>query len=153
VDFSFKIEGLDRLHKATANVVLEVNKEVEKALFASAVRVEKEAKLSITSGQKSGRTYTRGTITHRASAPGEAPASDTGRLVNSITSYVNKVSGLSAFVVAGRGIVKYARALEFGTTKMAARPFMFPAVEKSKAWIQERLNQAVRTAAINSTRK
>ena len=99
------------------------------------------------------RIYKRRTVTHQASAPGEAPASDTGRLVNSINSYMDTIEDDSAFVVAGRGTVKYARALEFGTTKMAARPFMFPALEKSKAWIQERLAKAVRTAAANSVRK
>jgi HK97 gp10 family phage protein len=153
MDFSFRIEGLDKLSKASDRVVAEVDKEVKKALFASAQYAEKEAKLSIASGQKSGRTYQRGTVTHRASAPGEAPASDTGRLINSISSHLNSVKGLESFVVAGRGIVKYARMLEFGTAKMAARPFMFPAFEKSKEWIQERLNKAVRTAAINASRK
>jgi hypothetical protein len=33
---------------------------------------------------KSGRTYKRGSKSHQASAPGEAPAIDTGNLVNSI---------------------------------------------------------------------
>jgi HK97 gp10 family phage protein len=153
MDVSFKIEGLDQLHKASANMVQAVNKEVTKALFVSAQQVEKEAKLSIASGQKSGRVYQRGSVTHRASAPGEAPASDTGRLINSIASYLNSSKGLESFVVAGRGIVKYAAMLEFGTSKMAARPFLFPALEKSKAFIQERLNKAVRDAAIKSVKK
>ncbi len=153
MEFSFKIDGLDKIGQASARMQAEVGKEVEKALYASALRIEKEAKQSIMSGSKSGRIYKRGTITHRASAPGEAPASDTGRLANSITSYINKISALEAFIVAGRGTVKYARMLEYGTAKMGARPFMFPAYEKSKAWIQERLNKAVRDAAIKSTRK
>jgi HK97 gp10 family phage protein len=153
MDFSFKIEGLDKIGQATTRVQAEVGKELEKALYASALRIEKEAKKSILSGSKSGRIYKRRTVTHRASAPDEAPASDTGRLVNSITSYINKTGALEAFVVAGRGTVKYARMLEYGTAKMGARPFMFPAYEKSKAWIQERLNKAVVDAAIKSTRK
>jgi hypothetical protein len=42
--------------------------------------------------------------------------------------------------------------LEFGTRNMAARPFMFPALEKSKDWIRERLQQAVRRAAAKSVK-
>jgi HK97 gp10 family phage protein len=168
MDFSFKIEGLDKIGQATTRVQAEVRKELEKALYASALRIEKEAKKSILSGNKSGRVYTTRFLTnkktggifptesrppHKASAKGEAPASDTGRLVNSITTYVKKTGALEAFVVAGRGTVKYARMLEYGTAKMGARPFMIPAYEKSKAWIQERLNKAVVDAAIKSTRK
>lgn len=144
MEFSVKIEGIDRLARSTDQIKARAKSEIEKALFASGKQVEKEAKLSITNGQKSGRLYKRGkAIFHRASAPGEAPASDTGRLVNSINT---TISGLEALVVAGRGAVKYARMLEFGTSKIAPRPFMFPALEKSKAWITNRLNQAMQRA-------
>lgn len=151
MDFSFKIEGLDRIQKATQAVQQAVASEIDKAVFASAQKVVTEAKTSIANGQKTGRVYRRRTVTHRASAPGEAPASDTGRLVNSITAYPAKAG--EAVAVAGRGSVKYARMLEFGTTKISARPFMLPAMEKSRAWIRERLAKAVRKAAIDSVKK
>lgn len=122
-----------------------LKKEVEIALYASAKQVEKEAKQSILNGKKTGRIYKRRTVTHQASAPGEAPASDTGRLVNSINSYLVRAA-MEAIVVAGRGVVKYATMLEFGTRKMAARPFMHPALEKSRAWIQARIADATNRA-------
>ncbi|WP_152051825.1 HK97-gp10 family putative phage morphogenesis protein [Tautonia marina] len=147
MDFEVKVEGLDRIQNATQEMQRSVEAELVKGLFASAKRVEAEAKRSITAGGKTGRVYRRRTVTHQASAPGEAPASDTGRLVNSINS---SVEGLDGVVVAGGGLVKYARMLEFGTARMAARPFMFPALEKSKAWIRERLAKAVRIAAAKS---
>ena len=137
------IDGLDQIKQAMGATPKVVEQELNKALFASAKQVEKEAKLSILSGQKSGRLYHRRTVTHRASAPGEAPASDTGRLVNSINSYLGDQE---AFVTAGRGTVKYAAMLEFGTRFMAARPFMFPALEKSKDWIRRRLTEALTRA-------
>ena len=152
MDFSVKIEGLDKIERATREMQQSVAAEINKALFASAKHVEAEAKRSIVSGQKSGRTYKRRSVTHQASAPGEAPASDTGRLVNTITSYLNTSEGEST-VVAGRGTVKYAAMLEFGTRHIAARPFMFPALEKSKGWIKERLAAAVRKAAAKSVGK
>jgi len=58
-----------------------------------------------------------------------------------------------ALAIAGSSSVKYATMLEFGTSKMAARPFLIPALEKSKAWIADRLNRAVRKAAADSVKK
>lgn len=155
MDFSVKIEGLDRLDQAMKGVPELVDKEVRTALYACAQRVDKEAKQSIANGEgkRGGRFYKRGNVLHQASAPGEPPSTDTGRLVNSITAYRSPHDKLEATVVAGRGTVNYAAMLEFGTRYMAARPFMFPALERSREWIRERLAKAVRTAAIKSTRK
>lgn len=149
MDFSFKIEGLDNLNKATVEVQKEIYKQVNIALLASAAMIHKEASKSLTNGQKSGRIYKRRTVTHQASAPGEAPASDTGTLLQSLSFYGFK-DKLEAIVTSR---LKYAAMLEFGTTRIKPRPFMFPAYEKSKAWIQERLNKAVRDAAIKSVKK
>jgi HK97 gp10 family phage protein len=142
MDFSVKIEGLDKITGASAEIRQAVADEINKAVFASAQQIRTEAIKSIQNGQKTGRLYKRRTVSHRASAPGEAPASDTGRLVNSITAFNN--GGGEAMTIAGRGTVIYAAMLEFGTSKMGARPFMLPALEKSKAWITARLQDALR---------
>lgn len=152
MDFEVKIEGLDKIANATREVQQLVTSELNKGLYAAAKRVEADAKKSIVSGEKTGRVYRRRSITHQASAPGQAPASDTGRLVNSINSYLD-VTSIEATVVAGEGAVKYAAMLEFGTRHVAARPFMFPALEQNKAWIKERLAEAVRKAAARSIGK
>jgi hypothetical protein len=68
-----------------------------------------------------GQTYTRGSVSHTASAPGEFPAIDTGTLMNDI--HVEPRGALSRAIVTS---VDYAPHLEFGTSKMAARPFMGP---------------------------
>lgn len=153
MDFTFEINGLEQMHKATAIMIQETDKELRKALFLSAQKVDREAKDSIRGGKKSGVIYKRGNVIHRASAAGEAPASDTGRLLSSISSYAHKSGALEAFVTAGRGLVNYARHLEFGTVNMAARPFMFPAYEKSKAWIKDRVEKAVNDAALKAGKK
>ena len=143
LEFRVDIPGADRIAKKADRVALEIMKEVEKAVFLSAKKVEKEAKESILSGQKSGRVYRRGkTVLHRASAPGEAPASDTGRLVNSINTYFERATA-TALVIAGRGAVKYAAMLEFGTSKMLPRPFFQTALEKNRHWIRDRIAKAV----------
>lgn len=92
------------------------------AVRKAAFDIEAGAKQSM-KGPKSGATYKRGSKSHQASAPGEAPAIDTGNLVNSIQT---DVQGLRAEVGTA---VEYALYLEYGTSKMAARPFLGPAAE------------------------
>jgi HK97 gp10 family phage protein len=153
MDLNVEIIGLDRIDRATQRVRDEVVKELLKGMQASVLRVERDAKKSILQGQKSGKEYKRGTVVHRASAPGEAPASDTGLLANSIRGSVDKAQlrqgQLEGTVRVG---VSYGRPLEFGTRNMAARPFLFPALEANKRWITDRLNKAIATAAINASK-
>jgi HK97 gp10 family phage protein len=95
---------------------------------------------SIQQGGKTGRIYRRRGTTHRASAPGEAPASDTGRLVNSITTTYN-LEQLSGTVQAG---TEYAPWLEFGTSKMEPRPFMRPALMENAEAVLEGIASEIR---------
>jgi HK97 gp10 family phage protein len=93
----------------------------------TAMDVEAKAKLSM-EGIKHGNLYriTRHgqTVTHRASAPGEAPAIDTGALRNSVRA--QRKADLEWWVTTN----EYAAYLEYGTRRMAPRPFLRPAVEK-----------------------
>jgi hypothetical protein len=59
---------------------------------------------------------------HRASAPGEAPAVDTSNLINAFGAEKVGQTGAIAYNTA-----EYAVPLEFGSHKMAARPFYVPA--------------------------
>ena len=59
---------------------------------------------------------------HQASAPGEAPTVLTGDLRGSITHFVGMVGGVVTGIVSTN--VEYAPHLEFGSSKMAPRPFM-----------------------------
>jgi HK97 gp10 family phage protein len=97
---------------------------------------------SIQSGPKTGRIYRRGSVIHQASAPGQSPASDTGRLVNSIvTSYQPET--LSGTVQAG---TEYAPYLEFGTATIEPRPFMRPALLNNAENILEAIANEIRAA-------
>lgn len=73
-------------------------------------------------GPKSGRMYGG----HQASAPGEAPAVDTGALISSVQTDVQGTEG-SVFTN-----MESAPYLEYGTSQMAPRPFFTPAAEAAR---------------------
>lgn len=93
-------------------------------------------------GARTGTVYLKGkngNIRHQASAPGEAPASDSGRLRQSAAPETVRVAGTK--VTGGAGVsTPYARRLELGDEHVKPRPFI------------SRLNQAphkdrIKTAA------
>lgn len=100
---------------------------VDEVAEDAALNINTDVVQAIIQGPKTGRIYKRGGVFHQASAPGQAPASDTGALVASIQT--NKV-GDGVYEVSSR--MKYAEYLEFGTRKMAPRPAWVPAVEKER---------------------
>jgi hypothetical protein len=89
-------------------------------------RIEARSKQSL-SGPRHGRIYRRGAkgrILHRASAPGEAPGTDTGHLANSIGARMTRRTEGEITVTAD-----YAAVLELGGAHLAPRPFFNPAVQ------------------------
>ncbi len=98
------------------------------AVSQAAFGIERAAKVSIETGPKTGRVYPsklNPRKMHQASAPGEAPATDTGTLVNSIQT--RKRTTYEYWVTVG---AEYGAGLEFGRVRVAPRPFMRPAAKK-----------------------
>ena len=93
-------------------------------------------------GIKHGRVYTHGNVAHQASAPGEPPAVDTGNLKNSW--YMRKTRGSRTFGFSA----EYAPHLEFGTVRMAARPFFLPAIVKGSAGLVREITALARGEAV-----
>lgn len=134
----------------------------------TALDVEGEAKRLIMTGPKTGRIYRaeqsvtfvsggaanaafsnvvsfaayKGKKGHQASAPGEAPATDTGNLASGINA--ERKSKLEYWV---RSSAEYSLDLEYGTTKMAARPFMTPATGKYRVPFRKACEIAIRKGA------
>lgn len=127
-----KISNLQAFNRKL-NAVLdnEVKTEAKKRMERATKLVRGAAISDVQRGVKSGTTYEKykPRRTHTASAPGQAPATDTGQLVSSISTRV-KTEGRKVIgeIVAD---APYAQALEFGTRKMMARPFMQPALSKN----------------------
>ena len=121
---------------------LDSNK-VKEYITRSTMLVKNTAVKSIMAGG-TGIEYTKyePRRTHRASAPKQPPANDTGFLVSQITTKVDvKPNGK----VVGQIIsaAPYSAALEFGTVNMTERPFMQPALMKNKRKIKAMFKRGV----------
>ena len=127
-----KVDGLQALlaqlkdvGRASETATLEVITDLVTDTHAMAIA-------GIQGGPKSGRIYG----SHQASAPGQYPASDTGRLAGGVRMVMP--SGASMTGQVGTNVA-YGPMLEFGTSKMAARPWLFPSFERAKIGVEKEL--------------
>ena len=126
----------------SAEVIKDYTSDAKQLVGRAATLVRNTAVESILQGAKSGVTYSKYNPrrTHTASAAGEPPASDTGYLANNILVNID-ADGFGASV---ESRADYSSFLEFGTSKMAARPFMQPALEENRAKIKRLQNQMIK---------
>ncbi len=152
---SMKIEGTADLNRAMQKISADAERYVSDAVNATGIELRGDiVKRYKTKG--TGRIYTHYFFTdgsgrlrkgrkrnkpHQASAPGEAPAIDGGRLASSVV--FSRAGRLSAEVETK---VSYGPMLEFGTQKIAMRPAWRPAVEAMQPKFQKRLEAALRKA-------
>lgn len=120
---------LERLGESAEDVTLQVVTDLVTDTHALAVA-------GIDGGPKSGRVYTRKGVSHRASAPGQYPASDTGGLSSSVRKVLPTAGNLTGEVGTN---VTYGKYLEFGTSKMAARPWLLPSFKAAKIGVEKEL--------------
>jgi HK97 gp10 family phage protein len=116
-----------------AKAMAAIRRGAMKGVVAATELVHDAGTKLIQQGPKSGRIYKRRGVTHRASAPGEAPATDTGGLVQSgrtiydapnLTGRVNWSS-------------QHAAPLEFGTEKIEPRPFGRRALDENRKKVED----------------
>ncbi len=134
--FSVSMEGFERFRKRIEKYKTGVEKEIKRVIYTGALAIHEDAVKAIERGSKSGIIYPAYTDKegnkhkkHQASAPGEAPATDTGHLVGSSNPPVTVTD--EGHTVEVRFRQKYALWLEFGTVNMAPRPFLGPAYQKN----------------------
>lgn len=106
---------------------------VTKALYTAGSLIETDMAHSITEGSVSGKN-------HFASLPGQPPNADTGVLDRSIETVV--VDRLQVEVSVN---APYAAALEYGTSKMAPRPYAAPAIARNRKKVAEHVARAVQS--------
>ena len=140
---SLRISNLRAFNRQLNRVLeKEVVQGAKSRMQSSVQLVRKTAVESIQRGVKTGQTYKKYNPKreHTASAAGQPPATDTGFLVQNITTDVRS----QGTKVIGEIIAStpYAKALEFGTRKMAARPYLNPALRANKKKIQRKFRNS-----------
>jgi len=113
--------------RALDKMTSQMERKAERILDVAANHIEQRAMASMVGG---------GTP-HQPSAPGSPPAVDTGTLKNSIPES-RKTERLCRWVGTN---LPYGLYLEFGTSRIAARPWLTPAIEAERgavesAWAQ-----------------
>lgn len=131
------------------NIKAEVNKtirEIKREVKSRAVRgsrVLKNTEIHILSGQRSGRVYKKSgkKTSYTASAPGEPPAVRSGKLRRSFRAVSKASAGSATAKVAIETDTHYAGYLEYGTRKMAARPYVDKIMEEAEPEITKIFNE------------
>lgn len=144
----------NRLNIRLGNMAKTVRPVVSRSLKRGALRIENTAVEGIIDPPKTGRIYPskhRKGATHQASAPGEFPAADSGRLHQSITTVTVEDSDHAIVVETGAN-TPYAEPLELGTSKMEPRPFMTPAFRERREEIKNDVTRAVAQAIRRAAR-
>ena len=139
-----KVTNINKVLASFKKLNVTMLPDLQEVIKGGAQTIWTEAINLIQKGAKSGITYKKynPSRTHTASAPGQAPASDTGFLASQITMDVNvKPNG----TVVGQIIsaAPYSKHLEFGTVNMTERPFMQPALMKNKRKIQAMFKKGI----------
>lgn len=144
------VQGLSDLLSQLQDLGAASDDIIEETLIDLARDTQQYATDGINLGPKTGRVYTTRfwtdsqnrlrigseRVPHQASAPGEYPASDEGRLAGNIRTE-NPSSGSMTARVGTK--IEYGRHLEFGTVNMAARPWLLPSFEKAKVGVEKEL--------------
>ena len=122
-----RISGLGALHARLAGLPDQARAAAAAGLGEVAAQAADAARAELSGG--SGR-----------SGPGAPPADPSGRLAASIASTVDPETGRAAVTASA----PEARFLEYGTAKMAARPFLRPAALKAGRGARAILRAALR---------
>lgn len=135
------VVGLQEIERKLTRLGLDFDRVISRAVDETAIGVRADAVRSIQE-QSVGRTYQRGNVLHVASAEGDPPNTDTGRLVSSL-KFRSDQNEAAAYVETA---VEYAPYLEFGTQDTAARPFLEPAMLNAESHMKNSITKAIQRA-------
>lgn len=116
------VVGADKHKARLRNLIENTGKAVLQALYVTGQKIELTAEKSITEGSVSGKN-------HVPSKPGEPPNADTRRLDTNIETSIAAKTPPTVHVTSH---APYSTFLEWGTSRMAPRPYMRPALAKHK---------------------
>lgn len=139
---------VDEFIKHLENTKRKVETEAGKALAQCCATIQREAQEGMTNTKidftKTYYTHNKQKA-HHPSQEGNPPAVDTGTLRRSITYTIDE-SKMVGKVGSTINDPPYGAYLEFGTSRMKPRPWLKPAIEKSKETIEKILGKAIKVA-------
>ena len=144
-DFKTAIIKLNKLPK-------EISQSIENQLFIEGLNLRQDMITSMKNTPGGGRTYSSGRIKpHIASKPYHPPAIDNANLAGAFVIDQNLRGvevgvGVNINLKKGKkrgSIASYAEDLEFGTSKMAPRSFMRPALDRLTPGLESRLKASI----------
>lgn len=138
---SVSVTGDKALNRKLNKLGMRMMGAIDNGVFITAQDVRTDAIKSV-QNQSTGKAVQRsrqggGTYTHIASNEGQAPNTDTGKLVASIAVEKEKPAN---YLVGSN--LDYAAFLEFGTSKTGARPWLEPAMRKNIGELNKNISKA-----------
>lgn len=130
-----------------SNMISSTQEKLEKTIKLCCEKIRSDIQEDMANTPRdTSRVYYRNnkTIGHNPSLPGNAPAPDTGNLRNSIRYEVHN-EGKTIYGIVGttQKDPPYGEYLEYGTSKMAPRPWLRPAMIKNEDWVRRSITKAV----------
>lgn len=138
---------LDQFSKYLSQVAPQIEDNMSKSIKLCCDKVRSDIQESMAKTERDmSKTYftNNKTKAHHPSLPGNPPAPDTGNLRNSIRYEVHgEGSEIYGVVGSTQKDPDYAVFTEYGTNKMAPRPWLRPAMQKNNEWIRKSIANAV----------
>lgn len=146
-----KVEGVETVKLGFDILRQSIFAKVQDACAISAEKVRSRTVIGINIQKPNPGAKPRGKRKHIPGPPGGPPNSDYGNLsARYTTTTVASRTHVESRVVSG---VKYARWLEYGTTKMPARPHLLPEFDKERPEFRKRLNAAKSAGVAEANKK
>tara|TARA_Y100000593_G_scaffold94776_1_gene195927 strand:- start:1778 stop:2221 length:444 start_codon:yes stop_codon:yes gene_type:complete len=142
-NIKFKVKNMRQFKIKKNEQKRDTESNVQKVVASIANNIRNTAVVSILQNARAGNEVTRynPTRTIRTSKAGDPPASDSGFLANQISLKIS-ANKFEADIISN---ADYSEALEFGTLKMAARPFMQPAAEQARSKFRNNITKAIKS--------
>ena len=141
-DVKAEVKGTSDFILKLGNISEKAGVEVRKAINQGALMVKTDALRSIKKTSFGKKYMRKGKIMFR-SKPGDAPNKMDGDLEKNIRVSTGKYDMGKTYYAEVRSEVPYAKSLEYGTKKMAKRPYMIPAMKKNETVIEELVKKAI----------
>lgn len=142
---AIQIDGMAQLLGQLKSLGGEADDIVIQTINDLAAETHEYAVAGISHSGGGGRTYEKykPRRTHTASAPGAYPAADTGQLSTNVRMAGLQRATLASMMATVGTSVLHGAWLEFGTSRMAARPWLLPSFERAKVGIEKELKARI----------